>query len=449
MACLLSLSVELKLNIIEQIDPVPAFIPAPAPELISLSRVCKVLRALTLPYLFRDITLLNEERNGASILRLLHSPHAGFVQKLHYIGIMGLEPEPTNESDETDKVPSLGDLPSSVEQVLSNLAMLPNMKKLIIQFCFAKTAEDDEEANRGTCDLDNELDDYEETVEAESTEAHRSLMERSYTALTRNPASTIENLELRDIAANPCSTWWSKEFKALLPGLSSFTISLRGGDNGAGWCINKVYGYPHFINALDRFFFRHLSDTKHLSFSATEDGPPGLAGHMNHVSLPLHKGKLPKLQTLELKHVFISEELAAFILDHGTSLESIRLNECYSGLEDSLAFDPLSWGEFFSTLAAGNTKRLRSVVIGASSLELIRPQDMKERDWKYGEAVEAKELRETIPTRRMYEYRCLDDKYGMLFDNEELSFRRFQDGRDHAAWERLCEVLRNNAEAEL
>lgn len=437
--------------VIEQLGTTPtSFIPAPAPELLNLSRVCKVLRALTLPYVLQDITLLNDEKSGSSVLAVLNSSDAGLVQNLHYIGVMAMAPDSSDGIPEEFQLkPSPEHLPNSVEQVLSSLAMLPNLAKVIVEFRCGKTAEEDEEIYGGSYNIYEESETNDEILTSENTDAFRSLMERSYKALTQNATLSIKHLELRNMVAKRCSAWWSVDFLSVLQSLCSFTISLRGGNNGAGWCINKVEAYLDFITMLDNVFFQHLSNVKHLCFSATEDGPPGLEGEMNHARLPLHGNSMPMLQTLELRHVFISKELATFINFHGGSIKTVRLHACYSGLGDCLSFGPISWEEFFFIAAAENFRCLRTFDVGPSSLESADPESIGETYWNHKEVMRAKKLREEeFPGRRMFEYRCLDDKYGMLFEDKELTFQRFQDGRDHAAWELLSKVLKKNAEAE-
>jgi hypothetical protein len=100
-------------------------------------------------------------------------------------------------------------------------------------------------------------------------------MERSYRALSHNAASSIKHLELKNVVANKCSAWQSADFHVLLQGLSSFTISLRGGDNGAGWQINMVPGYLSFVSELNVYFFRYLHNVKYFSFVPPTTGRQG------------------------------------------------------------------------------------------------------------------------------------------------------------------------------
>jgi hypothetical protein len=441
MASLLSLSTELKLMIIENLDLTStSFISGPSQDLLSISRVCKVLRLLSLSHLFKDITLLNNQKSGSSVLAILQGTYAEHVRNLHYIGIMAV-PESSDVSDEPVKEPSPDDLPESVEQVLSGLTKLPNLEQVTVQFACADTADDDEEIYRNSYEIFEELETDEEVQESENTIAFRSLMERSYRALSRNPASGIKHLELKDVMPKKCSAWNLADFQALLGGLSSFTISLRGGDNGAGWQINKVQGYLDFVAELHLYFFKHLSNVKHFSFAATDDGPPGIEDGMSNTAFPLLEQHMPKLESLLLERVFISQTLADFITAHGEKLASVQLNHCYSAWDEEGA---ICWGDFLSSIFEKNMKSLKTFTISPSYFEELQDTDEKSYDHKL--AVQVQQLREQYPGRRMFDYKTLDDKYGMVFDNEEQAIEKFEDGRDQSSWEQLCKLVKDNGE---
>jgi hypothetical protein len=436
MASLASLPNELKLNIIENLDMnSTSFIPAPSQELLSLSRVCKVLRALVLPFMLKTITLLNEEKSGSSVLAILNSPYRKHVQHVHYIGVMPM-PEAAIMRSQPVKEPSAQDLPESVEQVLSSLNRLPNLERAVVDFRCAENEEEDSETYRFSFyDFDDPESD-EDVLEEERTVSYRSLMERSYRALTRNPASTIKHLELKNVSAKKCSAWKLPEFLALLEGLTSFTMSLRGGDNGAGWHINMEHGYLDFIQNLDDCFFRHLSNVKNLDFAASEDAPPGIPDGLNNAALWLLGEHMPQLQNLSLRHVFISTSLAAFITSHGNTLEFVQLTKCYSGFGPE---DVPSWSQFFRSIASQDMKSLRAFEIAPTDLERL-----EDDEWQADTVKRSEDLRNQFPERRMYDYKHLDDKYGMVFDTEHEAFGKFEDGSDHTSWEILCEVIRKN-----
>jgi hypothetical protein len=439
MASLVSLPNELKLNIIENFDlNSTSFIPAPSQELLSLSRVCKVLRSLVLPFILKTITLLNEEKSGSSVLAILNSPYREHIQHVHYIGVMPM-PEAAMTRSEPVKQPSAKDLPESVEQVLSNLGRLPNLERTVVDFRCAKNEEDDSEIYESTFeDFDNPEDD-DKILEEEKTVAYRSLMERSYRALACNPASTIKNFELKNVSAKKCSAWNLPEFLSLLEGLTTFTMSLRGGENGAGWHINMNQGYLDFIEDLDDCFFQHLSNVKNLDFAASEDSPPGIPDGLNNAALRLREEHMPQLQNLSLHHVFISNDLAAFITAHGKTLESVQLTECYSGCGSE---NEPSWSQFFCSIASKDMKSLHTFDIAPTDLE--RLQQGEDVYWNPDKLNRSQDLRQQFPERRMFDYKYLDDKYGMVFDDKDEAFGRFEDGSDHTSWEQLCKVFKKN-----
>lgn len=445
MANFLSLSAELKLSIVEQLDLAStSFIPGPSADILSLSRVCKVLRAIAAPFLFKDLTLLNDEKNGSSVLAVFDSTWAEHVRSMHYIGVMAMPSYEVVEDGLPCQAPSPEDLPSPAKQALCSLNRLPNLERVIVEFRCDRSEKEEQDIYESTFENLEEPESDDEIVKSEAKYAYRSLMEQSYTALSQNPASTIKNLELRNNLAKGCSSWKTDAFQALLGGLSSFSMSLRGGDNGAGWQINTVAAYLAYIESLDARLFQHLQGVKHFGFSATTDGPPGLEGGMNNTSLPLHTDHMPELTSLELQHVFISKELATFIAEHGQTLARIRLNDCYSGLDDNNCTDEgiaLSWGDFFSTIADHKMAALCTFEIAPSYLETVEVP--KHGAYRHEFAKRVKEVRENSPERRMLDYKIVDDKYGMLFDSD-LGLEKFEEAADQAGWEKLCAVLERN-----
>jgi hypothetical protein len=150
---------------------------------------------------------------------------------------------------------------------------------------------------------------------------------------------------------------------------------------------------------------------------------------------------MPKLQSLSLDYVFISENLSTFITTHDNTLVSIRLNHCYSGWDEEEA---ICWGDFFSSIVSKEMRSLRVFDIAGSDLEKLQPKDKGDHDFDV--ASRAQQLREQFPGRRMLDYKTLDDKYGMVFDSEEKAFERFEIGNDHKSWEQLCKFIEENAE---
>jgi hypothetical protein len=439
MASLSSLSAELKLNIIEQLNlsfierrdlTSTYMVPTPSPDLLNLSRVSRVFRALTAPFVFRDITLFNDEKSGFSVSAILDSTHASHVRSLHYVGIKTIPDDPEAREDPVEK-PSPEDFPISVCKVLSSLSEFQNLDRLTVRFACDKEEEEDVSIYMNNY--------YTFEQEAEGLEAYRSLMMQTYRALSRNKKTKVKHLELRNVVAKECSAWRLGGFRALLEGLVSFRINLRGGENRAGWKINKTEGYLDFVSHLDTYFFRHLTNVKRFSFAATHDGPPGLRGDMNNTILPLFEEHMPQLESLSLKFVFISSSLADFITAHGDTLEKIDFAQCYSRWP---AEEAITWGDFFFSIAANDMKALLDFDIERTDLEYLMP--VEETHWRYHERARVKLLRDQFPGRRMFDYKRLDDKYGMVFDSLDEAFERFQEGGDHRGWSRVCKIIDQN-----
>jgi hypothetical protein len=450
MASLTSIPAELKLSIMEHFDSSSTSdILAPSQEILSLSRVCRTLRTLTMPLVVKTITLLNKEKSGSSVFTILNSAYAEHVQDLHYFG-MSVVPKSLNhygnEPTQAMMVPSPEDLPESVEEVLSSLAKLPNLERVVVEFRCATGVDEGNMIYNPASSVFQELGTDEEVFKSEKTVSYRSLMERSYRALSHNSPFTIKHLELRKLVAQKCSAWKLSEFQAVLGGLTSFTISLRGGNNDVERRINKVEAYLDFVSNLDAYFFQHLSNSKHLSFAAVEDGPPGISGGVSNTSLPLLVQHIPQLQTLSLEYVFISGDLVKFVTAHGDTLESVHLNHCYSGINPyRMETNAMSWADFFNGVASHGMQALRILDIATSDLERLHPRlKVRPEEYDHRNAIYALQLRKRYPERRQLDYKSLDQKWGKLHSLDEYALFWYQDGHDHEGLERLRDIMKKN-----
>jgi hypothetical protein len=435
MATLLSLSAELKLDVIEHLDtPFNNTFCSISRDLLSLSQVCKVFRSLSIPYLFKNITLFNEDKSGSSILRILDSDHAQHVRTLHYVGVMVM-PGLDEVGDNKYTSGPGSDLLQPVGEVLSDLTKLPNLERVIVQFAWTKYPSTDEEMHQDDYNLTEELQGLETDIE------FRSLMLQSYEALGRNPPSCIKSLELSNVLAHKCSAWNTTEVQELLNELSSFSISIRGGDNGAGGNINTTPGYFEFISELDSDFFEHLKNVTHFRFAATDDGPPAIQADTGISAVRLRETHIPQLRRLELESVFISQSLSAFITAHGDTLESLQLNHCYSGSGWNTGRN-ISWADFFISIASDRMMSLKVFDVATSHSELMRPGPLKSFHPKVAPRFQT--LRDRYPGRRMFDYMYVGADHGRVYDDMKKILYRFENGGDHEAWEQVCKRVREN-----
>ena len=401
-------------------------------DILNVSRVCNVFRALATPILCKNILLQNTEKSGKSVQALVDGPYGNYVRQIHHRAKLGI-PDPYDSRDPKNQKPNEKHFPESVRTVLSNLTRVPNLGKLIVEFPYTEEE---------LCDAFYTFEDEEEEEQvalSEEDQAWRALMAHTYDAIGQNGIHAPKALELRGLVPVEVSTWRSQGFRSFLASVESFSLSVVGSDNGAGWKSNTLDGYLGFLRSMHSFFFDYLSEVRHFSFTASDAGPPGLEG-WRHTPLNLYKHQMPHLKSLYLNHVFISEQLAEFIGSHDSTLESIHLDNCFSGAGCGLAENGITWAAFFSILNRTDLSALKRIQV--TPREPLFSPDYS--DFTDEDTTRIKQLMEADPARLFFCYKTLDDKYGMLFDGVETAVERFDNGEDQKSYERLLNFVKRN-----
>ncbi|KAL9126628.1 MAG: hypothetical protein Q9217_004348 [Psora testacea] len=430
-ACLRGLSTELQLAVIECLDPV---------ALRNWSSTCSSYRALLAPYIFKVITLRNTERSALSVDAVANSRYVTYVEGLHYIATAPGDSGNDNDegvgvlSEEGESVPSekgesvpntIPVFPGIVHKVLSNLESFLSLHTLSIDFAF------DFEV------IDWNEESAEPINEAEETEGWRAVMAKTFAALLENTYLCIKALEIRQLPSTEVSTFRTDRFHDFLGTLERFDLSIHGSENAAGWNINTLDRYLAFVSKLDEFFFDHLNCVTHFSFRADETGPIGLEGR-NHARLALSPQQMPRLQYLNLEHIFICEELVDFLTAHADTLEIISMRDCYANI-GGLEENGIYWEQLFTALYNAKPRALGQVH--------ILPIDLPIEDEDAGADAERESCRRTRSLleqdkrRRLFAYAMLNDKYGTLYDDEEQNVNSFLEGRDQKAYDDLMQVV--------
>lgn len=400
-------------------------------DLMNWSCTSSYFRDLLTPYIFKSIKLCNQEKSGASLAALSKSRHNEAVKELHFIGSA-----PGDAKREEDAFSdTVGIFPKGVDAVLSDLRQFPNLETLSIEFAYQF---DDYEEWEGALDMCAPEETDEEVREAEEEIAWRALMARTYEALTRNQELHLRGLVFRQLGPKRVSSLNSEAFHGFLSHLERFSVSIHGEDNGAGWMINKHEQYCSLMSNLDELFFDHLKSVVDLTVKAPEEGPIGLEG-MNHIPLALKKEQMPLLKSLHLEYIFICRELRDFVIAHPKTLEHLSLINCYAGIH-GLARDGIHWRQLFDPLRAANLERLRQLDILPADLPLsegeVYPTLVQDREVSQ-EVREAHRILEEDPSRRLFGHASLDDKYGMLLQNDEENLLSFQQGKDQTSYDLL------------
>lgn len=411
-------------------------------DLMNWSCTSRYFRNLLAPYIFKDIKLRNDEKSGASVAALLNGPHGDLVKGLYFLGNVPdryLNPF-CDEVEEEEEESVIITLPPVVDSILSDLAQFPNIQSLSIGFTYPYDSPFDEYYNiEGIGD------------KGEAARVLQALATTTYETLMRDKVPQLRAVEIRKFFWTNSEPYESQTFHELLSHVKQFSISVRGGDDGTGWCINTYDDYLECVARFDEMFFDHLASVTSMTLQAPEQGPIGLEG-MRHARLALKKQQMPLLKSLRLEYIFICQELADFIASHANTLERLTLQDCNSSVNGIHENDPFYWSHFFDALYGANLKQL--------SLLDIRPYNApltfgKAMDHKYnGSPTECKEpdhvpqIRQVMSTdrnRRVFRYAGLDDRDGHFYEDDDENQAAFKRGGDQVAFDRLMMNVNANA----
>ena len=251
------------------------------------------------------------------------------------------------------------------------------------------------------------------------------------------------------------STFTTPTFHKFLSHLDDFSLSIFGGDNGAGWKTNTCEVWSAFVAKLDQFFFNHLQRITCLTLKATEEGPIGLEGR-NHAPLVLRKDHMPHLKAAHLEYMFLSPELRDFLVGHVSTLEELHFRSCQAETDDSMAENGLHWHELFDAISSAGPTKLRNfkvthehaVLLPKSKADCVEHGNKFEDEDEETLNAEMKQARKTVEDgeKRVWPHVGVDDKYGWLFEDVEEIFLSFREGKDQEAFERLMGIAERNAE---
>jgi hypothetical protein len=225
--------------------------------------------------------------------------------------------------------------------------------------------------------------------------------------------------------------------------LERFTLSIYGNHNGARWNINTIHGHPAFLSKLDKIFFDHLQNVTYFDLKADWTGPIGLEG-LRHARLALRGDQVPLLMYLYLKYIFVCPELLDFLVWHAGTLESVSFSDWYGRTSDRGPTEHSTiWYALFIAFSDAEPRKLSQFEI----LPVNVPYHMPPCQIPPPQPSRAEEVRlllEENPKRRLFPYAVLDDKYGMLLEDEYENQASFFKGDDQKSWERLMEIVEGN-----
>lgn len=425
-------------------------------DLMNWSCTSRYFRNLLTPYIFRNIKLRNDEKSGASVAALLKGPHGDLVKGIYFLGNVP-DPSDNNEDDEplpegfhmaSDEAEEEEEesvtitLPPTVDNLLSDLDQFSNLQSLSIGFTYPYESPFDEVYDaEGVMDLKN----------PEAGRAWKALITTTYETLMRNKVPQLRAVEIRKFVWTFTEPYESQTFHEFLSHVKDFSLSVRGGDNGAGWCVNTSDGYLEGVARFDELFFDHLASVTSMTLQASDQGPIGLEG-VYHARLALKRQQMPLLKSLRLEYIFICQELADFIASHADTLERLTLHDCNSSVNGLQENEPYYWSQLFDALHGANLKQLSLLDIRPYNAPLTFDEAMDQNynpvPTECAEPDNVQQIRQVISTdrtRRVFGYVTLDDKYGMCFKDDEENQAAFERGEDQMAFDRLMVNVNANA----
>ncbi|MCJ1359418.1 MAG: hypothetical protein MMC33_009420 [Icmadophila ericetorum] len=427
-------------------------------SLLNMSSTCSFYRSLLASYVFRDIHFHNTKKNSASVLALTKSDCRKHVQTLDFTCILSYIEDNSDNSDEdreeTNELENDGNEPTAAARdkkyddpvavyiILSDLRRFPHLHTLSMELRLDQAW--DKNVDLGIFYMFADDESHGQAEEAERDVPWRAQVKRVYTSLAQNTESPIKELDIRNLMPREVTTWKTPDFHRFLGTLERFKLSLMGGENGTGWHINTQDGYIMFTEKLDGFFFNHLSNVLDFTFKPDETGPVGLEG-MRHCDLALSSDQMPHLRTLFLENVFICPELVSFIVSHAEILQSVTFHNCFGSIE-GMARNGIYWERLFTLWADSNPQKLQHLEILPYENIFEYEFETSNDDGYEAEIERTRQMLEENSKRRHFEYKYLDDKYGMVFRDDREVRSSFFRGGDQQAYGRLMNIVKSNVE---
>ncbi|KAH6623794.1 hypothetical protein F5144DRAFT_519241 [Chaetomium tenue] len=414
-------------------------------DVMKLSTTCRALRARTAHQVFHTVRFSNDPRIADAALVAVKN-HGIHVKVLRFVGFAGEEDD--NPDVEPALKPANRDIlpPSALILFEANAALLPSLEQFSISFDHDYDYVREFDCPHGPCMFEQpESWDMVHAREAKLTMCR--LWANTYKALAGNKTATglvIENWSPRGV-----STFQTPEWRAYLGRLKTLDIRITAARQA--WSFtNSMTGYVKDIAKMQGLFFEHLNTVQTLKISIRPEIPFGMHG-THHIPLPIKPtGRMPALQHLELSNLFISADLAAFILSYKTQLRTVTLHNAQSAAAEygECASQPLPWSAFFDALSLGLGEDESSFTL--TQLTVTSPAPLSETEAKSGrinyktERAAIKQVRAELRAdsrRCLFGYGDLHGYHGYFAHDVKTNQQSAIEGVDQAAWDRLVAKL--------
>ncbi|KAK3984568.1 hypothetical protein QBC44DRAFT_385650 [Cladorrhinum sp. PSN332] len=350
-------------------------------------------------------------------------------------------PRPTNR----DVLP-----PSALILFEANATLLPNLETISINFDHYYGESHEYGPHGASIFVGHES--WADVRQREAKLTMCRLWANTYKALAANkgtPNLVIENWSPRGVSA-----FQTKEWKAYLRRVKSFDITIIC-ETLARDFTNSMQGYVEDVAGMQDFFFQWLDSVQTLKVSMLWGITPfGMHGRC-HIPLPMREnGCMPVLEHLELKHVFISDDLVNFIIGHKEHLHTVVLHNAQSALTEygECATRGMSWLGFFDRLSTALSEEdgIALTKFTFTSLAPLSETEVKTGKARYkSERAAVKKVRDELksdPNRRLFGYGDLGEEFGDFIHDVKTNQESAIAGDDQAGHDRFVKVLEENRE---
>ncbi|RSL52224.1 hypothetical protein CEP54_011035 [Fusarium duplospermum] len=253
--------------------------------------------------------------------------------------------------------------------------------------------------------------------------------------------SKTEHLEVFDFLPRKNSSWRKPEWSKFLGCLKELTLYTYGADNGAGWHVNTLPGFNDFFKELSSIMLRHAKHVERLKIIAHDEG------FLNYDSLKLSPGIMPELQVLHLQHMAAPAILLPFLEGKPRNLREIHLKKCVAVETNDYDFELKTWASLWKTIKETGEKPIRVTYQYRKTPPLTEDENYadEEEDWKPPEDEEEgiARLRRMVVEDKdiIWPYVEIDEKYGMLMDNDVLNAEHLGMGSDNKEYRAMMDEM--------
>lgn len=282
-------------------------------------------------------------------------------------------------------------------------------------------------------------EDWDEVKKKEEKYAWRAALRDMWYDLAS--LSKTNHLEVFDFLPRKSSSWTTPEWPSFLGQLKQLTLYPYGSENGAGWYVNTLPGFNDFFQDLSSVMLDHAKHLERLKIVGHD------AGFLSYDSLKLAAGILPELRVLRLENMAAPAILPPFLEGKPHNLREIHLKNCVAVETNDYDFELKTWASLWKAIREMVEQPICVAYQHHKSPPLTEAENYADsgEEWEPPEDEEEgiARLRKIVAEDKdiVWPYVEVDDKYGMLMDNDVLNVEHLGMGDDNKEYRALMKEM--------